>query len=161
MNPKNSFRRLIVLGCILSTSPFLETALAQTPGAPAKYPDYPSETPTKLVPMTSRFDSEKREVMIPMRDGIKLHTVIVVPKGAKDTGILLTRTPYHASSFFGHIPSSHFGPSLENGDSPIDVVAEERYIRVFQDLRGKYDSEGDYVMTRPLHGPLNPTPVDH
>jgi putative CocE/NonD family hydrolase len=161
MNTKNSFRRLIVLGCILSTSPFLETALAQTPGAPAKYPDYPSETPTKLVPMTSRFDYEKREVMIPMRDGIKLHTVIVVPKGAKDTGILLTRTPYHASSFFGHIPSSHFGPSLENGDSPIDVVAEERYIRVFQDLRGKYDSEGDYVMTRPLHGPLNPTPVDH
>jgi putative CocE/NonD family hydrolase len=161
MNPKNSFQRLIVLGCILSASPFLETALAQTPGTPAKYPDSPSETPTKLVPVTSRFDYEKREVMIPMRDGVKLHTVILVPKGAKDTGILLTRTPYHASSFFGHIPSSHFGPSLENGDSPIDVVAEERYIRVFQDLRGKYDSEGDYVMTRPLHGPLNPTPVDH
>ncbi len=35
------------------------------------------------------------------------------------------------------------------------------YIRVVQDMRGKYGSEGDYVMTRPLRGPLNPTPVDH
>jgi len=34
-------------------------------------------------------------------------------------------------------------------------------IRVIQDVRGKYGSEGDYVMNRPLHGPLNPTPVDH
>ena len=38
---------------------------------------------------------------------------------------------------------------------------EGGYIRVFEDVRGKYGSEGDYVMTRPLHGPLNPTPVDH
>ena len=35
------------------------------------------------------------------------------------------------------------------------------YIRVFQDVRGKYGSEGDYVMTRPLRGPLNATAVDH
>ena len=35
------------------------------------------------------------------------------------------------------------------------------YIRVFQDVRGKYDSEGDYVMTRPPRGPLNDSPVDH
>ena len=38
---------------------------------------------------------------------------------------------------------------------------EGGYIRVVQDVRGKYGSEGDYVMNRPLHGPLNPTPVDH
>ena len=42
-----------------------------------------------------------------------------------------------------------------------DVIVEDGYIRVMQDVRGKYGSEGDYVMTRPLHGPLNPTPVDH
>jgi putative CocE/NonD family hydrolase len=41
------------------------------------------------------------------------------------------------------------------------VIVEGGYIRVVQDVRGKYGSEGDYVMTRPLHGPLNPTPVDH
>ena len=36
-----------------------------------------------------------------------------------------------------------------------EVFVPEGYIRVFQDVRGKYDSEGDYVMTRPLRGPLN------
>src|SRR5205823_255805 len=41
------------------------------------------------------------------------------------------------------------------------VFAPEGYIRVFQDVRGKYGSEGDYVMTRPLRGPLNHTAVDH
>jgi hypothetical protein len=40
------------------------------------------------------------------------------------------------------------------------VVVEGGYIRAIEDIRGKYGSEGDYVMTRPLHGPLNPTPVD-
>ena len=43
----------------------------------------------------------------------------------------------------------------------MEVIVEGGYIRVVQDVRGKYGSEGDYVMTRPLHGPLNPTPVDH
>ena len=42
-----------------------------------------------------------------------------------------------------------------------EVFAPAGYIRVFQDVRGKYDSEGDYVMTRPPRGPLNDTPVDH
>ena len=40
-------------------------------------------------------------------------------------------------------------------------IVEGGYIRVVQDVRGKYGSEGDYVMNRPLHGPQNPTPVDH
>ena len=40
---------------------------------------------------------DKRDVMIPMRDGVKLYTVIVVPKGAKDAPIVLTRTPYNAA----------------------------------------------------------------
>ena len=99
--------------------------------------------------------------MIPMRDGVKLHTVIIVPKGAKDAGILFTRTPYNANGNFGHFASPRYSISLEHGDSPVEVIVEDGYIRVFQDVRGKYGSEGDYVMTRPLHGPLNPTPVDH
>ena len=41
------------------------------------------------------------------------------------------------------------------------MIVEGGYIRVVQDIRGKYGSEGDYVMNRPLHGPQNPTPVDH
>ena len=58
----------------------------------------PSDIPEHFVPATSTFDYIKRDVMIPMRDGVKLHTVIVVPKGAKNAPILLTRTPYGASS---------------------------------------------------------------
>ena len=51
---------------------------------------------TFTIPET-RYDYVKREVMIPMRDGVRLHTVIVIPKGAKDAPIVLTRTPYNAS----------------------------------------------------------------
>ena len=125
------------------------------------YPDYPSETPSKLDLATEIFDYVRREVMIPMRDGVKLHTIILVPKGAKNAAILLTRTPYDATKLTTHAESTHLGPILEGYDNATDVIVEDGYIRVVQDIRGKYGSEGDYVMTRPLHGPLNPTPVDH
>ena len=161
MKLRNSIAGLIVFGFFLSAGSFLETAGAQTTETPAKYPDFPSETPAKLVPVTSSFDYEKREVMIPMRDGVKLHTVIVVPKGAKNAPILLTRTPYSATAQTSHAASAHLGPILNGYDNVTDVIVEDGYIRVVQDIRGKYGSEGDYVMTRPLHGPLNPTPVDH
>jgi len=161
MKLKNSIRGLLVFCCFLSAGPFLETAVAQTAEAPAKYPNFQSEIPARFVPVTSSFDYEKREVMIPMRDGVKLHTVIVVPKGAKNAPILLTRTPYNASEQTSHAASAHLGPILNGGDNVTDVIVEDGYIRVVQDIRGKYGSEGDYVMTRPLHGPLNPTPVDH
>jgi putative CocE/NonD family hydrolase len=121
----------------------------------------PSETPQKVEPVTDSFDYVKRDVMIPMRDGVKLHTVILLPKGAKNAPILLTRTPYNASALTSHAQSSHLGPILNGYDNALEVILEGGYIRVVQDVRGKYGSEGDYVMTRPLHGPLNPTPVDH
>ncbi|HKB68422.1 MAG TPA: CocE/NonD family hydrolase [Pyrinomonadaceae bacterium] len=121
----------------------------------------PSERPEKIEPTNDGFDYVRREVMIPMRDGVKLHTVILVPKGAKAAPILLTRTPYNATELTTHTNSSHLGPSLYGYDNATDVIVEGGYIRVVQDIRGKYGSEGDYVMNRPLHGPLNPTPVDH
>jgi len=96
-----------------------------------------------------------------MRDGVKLHTVIIVPKGAKGAPILLTRTPYDATGLTNHAQSSHLGPILQGYDNATDVIVEGGYIRVVQDVRGKHGSEGDYVMNRPLHGPQNPTPVDH
>ena len=121
----------------------------------------PSEMPARIEPVTSNFDYVRREAMIPMRDGVKLHTVILVPKGAKDAPILLTRTPYDADAQTTRAASTHLGPTLSGYDNATDVIIEGGYIRVVQDVRGKYGSEGDYVMTRPLHGPLNPTPVDH
>ena len=55
------------------------------------------DVPAKFTAPTASYDYIKREVMIPMRDGVKLHTVIVVPKGAKNAPMLLTRTPYNAA----------------------------------------------------------------
>ena len=59
-------------------------------------PPLAPEIPAQLKP-SDLANYEKRDVMIPMRDGVKLHTVILVPKGAKHAPILLTRTPYNAS----------------------------------------------------------------
>src|SRR5262245_6832851 len=129
--------------------------------APPQYPAFPSETPAKFEPVRASFDYFKREVMIPMRDGVKLHTVVLVPKGAKDAPILLTRTPYDADKLTSHAESSHLGPILSGYDNALDVILEGGYIRVVQDVRGKHGSEGDYVVNRPLRGPLNKTPVGH
>jgi len=134
---------------------------SEPPAPPPQYPDLPSETPAKFEPATGSHDHVRRVVMIPMRDGVKLHTVILVPKGAHGAPILLTRTPYDADKLTQHAESAHLGPVLQGYDNATDVIVEGGYIRVVQDVRGKYHSEGDYVMNRPLHGPQNPTPVDH
>jgi putative CocE/NonD family hydrolase len=126
-----------------------------------QYPAFPSETPAKLNIPADAFEYTRQHVMIPMRDGVKLFTVILVPKGARLAPILLTRTPYDAKSLTNHAPSSHLGPILQGYDNATEVIVEGGYIRVVQDIRGKYGSEGDYVMNRPLSGPRNPTPVDH
>jgi putative CocE/NonD family hydrolase len=128
-----------------------EPATASPP--PAQYPALPSDTPAKFKPVT--------DVMIPMRDGVKLHTVILVPKGAQAAPILLTRTPYDATKRTSRAESAHLGPILSGHGNATDVIVEGGYIRVMQDVRGKHGSEGDYVMNRPLRGLRNPTPVDH
>jgi putative CocE/NonD family hydrolase len=141
-----------VLTCLAVLSLTAPRAAAQT---------LESETPQKFTPTNEGFDYVRRDVMIPMRDGVRLHTVILVPKGAKGAPILLTRTPYNATELTTHSESSHLGPILTGYDNATDVIVEGGYIRVVQDIRGKYGSEGDYVMNRPLRGPLNPTAVDH
>src|SRR4030095_852263 len=123
--------------------------------------NYPSETPGKFEPTNQGFNYTKREVKIPMRDGVKLHTVIIVPNGARNAPMLLTRTPYDASSLTSHADSSDLGSILTGYDNATDVIVEGGYIQVVQDVRGKYGSAGDYVMNRPLRGPQNPTLVDH
>jgi uncharacterized protein len=105
-----------------------------------------SETPQKFVPTDEAFDHVRRDV---------------IPKGAKGAPILLTRTPYNATELTSHAQSSHLASVLTGYDNATDVIVEGGYIRAVQDIRGKYGSEGDYVMNRPLRGPLNPTSVDH
>src|SRR6266404_5926090 len=118
----------------------------------------PSEMPPGFRAHTESFDYVKREEMIPMHDGVKLKTFILIPKGASKAPILLTRTPYNASERVLRFNSAHLASVVPQMD---DTAVAAGYIIVYQDVRGKYGSEGDYVMTRPLKGPLNPTDNDH
>ncbi len=157
-----SLRAGMWLASLCAALVFIEPSSAQVaPQRPVTYPGLPSETPNTFQPVTGGFDYVRREEMIPMRDGVKLHTVVLVPKGAKGAPILLTRTPYNATELTTHSHSAHLGPILSGYDNATEVIVEGGYIRVVQDVRGKYGSEGDYVMNRPLRGPQNPTPVDH
>src|SRR5260370_11465438 len=160
MKQLDCVRALTLLVPMLGAFLLAEPSAAQAPPS-STAATLPSETPAQFAPVTDSFDYTRREVMIPMRDGVKLHSVILVPKGTKNAPILLTRTPYDATDLTTHEHSSHLGPSLHGYDNALEVILEGGYIRVVQDVRGKYGSEGDYVMNRPLHGPLNPTAVDH
>jgi uncharacterized protein len=139
----------------IAAAALLGTGLA---AGQAQTPPMQPDVPEKFTVPEARFDYVKREAMIPMRDGVKLFTVIVIPKGAKGAPMILTRTPYDAAHRAKASVSPHMLATLPMGDG---VFVSEGYIRVFQDIRGKHGSEGDYVMTRPLRGPLNNTAVDH
>src|SRR5690349_12270815 len=117
--PMSSPSTRIALACALafaSIAGFAQVQPAQpTPPGPGpapapQYPALPSETPAEFVAPNAGFNYVKRSVMIPMRDGTRLNTVIIVPKGATNGGnkapILLTRTPYDASSLTSHAESA-------------------------------------------------------
>ncbi len=105
------------------------------------------------------FQYVRREVMIPMRDGVKLYAVLIIPKQAGKFPIMLDRTPYSADKATSR---GSFGPLPENILSPLSAeLVRAGYIVAYEDVRGKYKSGGDYVMNRPVRGPLNPTAVDH
>jgi putative CocE/NonD family hydrolase len=136
----------------------MKTSLAVALSAVAVLFAADSDIPKTFTAPTADQDYIKREAMIPMRDGVKLYTVIVLPKGARNAPILLTRTPYNATARAARNNSEHMLAEMPQGD---EVFVQGGYIRVFQDVRGKYKSEGDYVMTRPVRGPLNDTATDH
>ncbi|HEY8508460.1 MAG TPA: CocE/NonD family hydrolase, partial [Steroidobacteraceae bacterium] len=142
-------RRALTIACLVLTTPFWCYGQSAT---------LPSETPEKFTVSTEAFDYIRRDEMIPMRDGVRLRTIILIPKGVSKAPILLTRTPYNANrrvSRFNSPRLSSIVPQM------YDTASRAGYIIVYQDVRGKHGSEGDYVLTRPLRGPLNPTDVDH
>ena len=131
---------------------------------PVQAPPYPpgGDIPKTFGAPRSGFQYVRRETMIAMRDGVKLYTVLIIPRGYAATAgkmpIMLDRTPYSADKSTGR----GFGPLPENILSPAYAeLVRAGYIVAVQDVRGKYKSEGEYVMNRPLVGPLNPTRVDH
>jgi putative CocE/NonD family hydrolase len=145
----------VVAGSLLAFFACGELSADQVqPTAPADEGDIPA----KFEGTKTFYDFEKREVMIPMRDGVKLFTIIVIPKGATHAPIILDRTPYSAAKFVSRTPSPHMALALPTS---YGELAEAGYIIVAQDVRGKYKSEGSYVMGRPLSGPLNNSGVDH
>jgi len=84
----------------------------------------------------------KREVMIPMRDSVQLYTAIYVPKNAQNAPLILQRTPYSCKPYGDEI-SDQF-----NRDYWKDY-AMRGYIIVFQDVRGRYQSEGTFIHLNP------------
>ena len=141
----------------LAAASILATLAAQ----PALAQGSVDERPASAKLPTAAWDHERIVVDIPMRDGVKLHTVILVPKGAKDAGILLTRTPYNAEALTGNVKSGHMAAALDGYDNAADVIVAGGYIRVIQDVRGKYGSQGVYMMNPALaHTRWNPTDTD-
>ena len=125
-------------------------------GAPASPATQVSEIPDKFVMPEAEKDYLRRTEMIPTRDGVRLYTVIIIPKGAKDAPIVLSRTPNNATRLF-----SNNDPSMAGLVPSADIeFARAGYIRVYQDVRGKYGSEGAFELTRPPRGPLNATDTD-
>src|SRR4030088_2586559 len=119
------------------------TALADAEGG------LPSETPPAFKAHTETFDYVKREEMIPMHDGAKLKTFILIPKGASRAPMLLTRTPYNASERVLRFNSAHLASVVPQMD---DTAVAAGYIIVYQDVRGKYGSEGGQSMKGPFKG---------
>ena len=140
-----------LLVALASAPMLLDAAQSQNPAA-----DQVSEIPDKFVMPEAQNDYVKRVEMIPMRDGVKLYTVIIVPKSAKDAPMVLTRTPYNAKE---RVSNHNLSMQALLPETDIDF-ARTGYIRVFQDIRGKYGSEGAFETTRPPRGPLNPTATD-
>jgi putative CocE/NonD family hydrolase len=103
----------------------------------------PSFRAARQMPMDFAGRFEKSEVMIPMRDGVRLYTEIYSPRDvAEPLPILMNRTPYGISS-----PDK----GVSNMIYRYADMAPDGYIFVFQDIRGRYGSEGKFVMLRPIH----------
>ena len=128
-----TFSRIIVIFAFL---------LAVVPGMRAQVAARPD--------LPSLFD--KREVLIAVRDGVKLHTEIYMPKDAKEAlPIFLERTPYGISA-----ADKGYSPKLYR----YQHMFADGYVFVFQDIRGRYGSEGQFVMNRPVHDAAEPKGVD-
>ena len=156
---------LAALAAPLAAEGRLERAVQPGGDIPAEFhgtvPPVPKggDIPRAFTPSRTDFQYVRRELMIPMRDGTKLYTVLILPKQAGRFPIMVDRTPYSADKATSR---GDFGPWPENILSPLySELVRAGYIVAIEDVRGKYKSEGDYVMNRPLKGPLNPTSVDH
>jgi putative CocE/NonD family hydrolase len=93
---------------------------------------------------------ERREEMITMRDGVRLHTLIFTPRTQNDAlPILIERTPYGVGEYNSDAINRNFREFVPDG-----------YVFVMQDIRGRYGSEGQFVMNRPMRNKKDPKGID-
>src|ERR1700730_3128304 len=123
------FYRSVVATVVSTLVAVLALTLASLPSLAQNKPS-DSDIPPQFNPPKSNYDYTKLVQMIPMRDGVKLYTVIVIPNGATHAPILLTRTPYNAAGRAARTESPYMIDELPMGD---EVFAKVGYIRVFQD----------------------------
>jgi uncharacterized protein len=140
---------IVLLSMLLPLAADAATPAAVTPMTPDVVASYDEIRP--------QADYVKRVVMVPMRDGVKLYTVIVMKKGTSQGPILLSRTPYDAKDSTARSRSQSITEILPVMDAEF---VEDNYIRVYQDIRGLHNSEGQFIMNRPVRGPLNSTGID-
>ncbi len=94
---------------------------------------------------------DRRETMIPMRDGVRLFTVILTPRrAAQPVPILMSRTPYGTDGWGGTV----------NIAVAFKELIADGYAFVFQDIRGQHQSEGEFIMNRPPRDRRNASSVD-
>jgi putative CocE/NonD family hydrolase len=145
-----------VAGAVLSVL-LAATAAAATPPAVSEVTPMTPDVVASYDEARPQADYVKRVAMIPMRDGVKLYTVILMKKGTSKGPLLLSRTPYDAKESTARTKSQSITEILPAMDAEFVL---DNYIRVYQDIRGLHNSEGQFVMTRPLIGPLNSTGID-
>src|SRR5690349_22591272 len=121
-----TFVNLIRLSALIVLLPLLGQAQSNPPDPPAGF--------------------DKIEQMVPMRDGVKLHTIIYAPKSRSGPlPILFNRTPYGIDGIYRAFTSGILNELIDDG-----------FIFAFQDIRGRFKSEGQFVMLRPLREAGNP-----
>jgi len=115
----------------------------------AALPNWASAQATAPAVRDSTVAFDSIEVRIAMRDGILLRTRIFTPKGrTAELPILLTRTPYGIAGASGSFAGSY------------SELAAEGFIFVFQDIRGRFGSDGTFMMLRPLRDKRDPRAID-
>ncbi len=161
MKNRSRFAPMVCTAAVLSATSLPSCAQTQpqntTQSTPAAVTPMTPDLVKDYDPIPPDADYIKRVVMVPMRDGVKLYTVIVMKKGTRNGPLLLSRTPYDAKKSVQRTPSPSITEILPVMDAEF---ANDGYIRVYQDIRGEHHSEGEFIMTRPIAGPLNSTGID-
>jgi uncharacterized protein len=112
--------------------------------------DYPGKKISDKPAVEPNVPFEKREEMIRMRDGVRLNTVIFTPKDQKEPlPIIMNRTPYGIEGSTSDLVNRRYSDFVKDG-----------YIFVGQDIRGRYGSEGQFIMNRPLRDKKDPKSID-